>query len=193
MEREDSGVIDLFALNSRARAAAAASPPASVPRDLFSAPPPAYTTDLCGEPSEHELGSNHDTGENPFAVDPKQRKKKLMMIGGGAAALLAFIVIIRLLGQLDARAPEGRSRRCSPGPAAAARDDRGSRGHGAAGCRERARTADDRRDERNEAAARESRPCSRRPEVARDRRRREAHEGPERGRRELSVARRHGM
>ena len=91
VEREDSGVIDLFALNSRAAAAAATT--AAIPRDLFSAPPPAFTTDLCAEPSEHELGSTSYGDDNPFAQDPKAKKRKLMLIGGGAAALLALIVI----------------------------------------------------------------------------------------------------
>ena len=115
MEREDSGVIDLFALNSRARAATAAGA-AAVPRDLFSAPPPAFTTDLCAEPSEHELGSNSYGDDNPFAPDPKAKKKKLMLVGGGAAALLALLVIFASSGSSTPEPTKASAAAAAPAP-----------------------------------------------------------------------------
>lgn len=73
MDREDSGLIDLFAIHARASEAPPAAP---------SAPPPAVALDIGGM----------DEGDVPF-VDP-QRKKKVMMGLGAAGGLLVIGIII---------------------------------------------------------------------------------------------------
>jgi len=98
-DREDSGVIDLFAIHNRASAA----PPSvkGVPPDVFSAPPPAFTTDLglgVGAASTPELEDAGDLGDdaNPFQTKP--RKKLYMMAGAGGAVLFLGILIASLSG-----------------------------------------------------------------------------------------------
>jgi hypothetical protein len=77
--REDSGVIDLFAIHNRASGAPA--PPSAVPPDVFSAPPPAFATDLGSEAaSAPDLGDDDDA--NPFR---KKSPKKLFLQDSFAA------------------------------------------------------------------------------------------------------------
>lgn len=94
MSREDSGVIDLFAMQKRA----SAEPPSSaVPKDLFSAPPPAFTTDLYSDPGDPSARSaphdieDLDDASNPFAKKPR---KNVVLFAGAAGALLVFGLII---------------------------------------------------------------------------------------------------
>jgi hypothetical protein len=87
--REDSGVIDLFALNERAKQAAAAGP---VVPDPLSAPPPAFTTNL--HPDVDLAGSaafDDDELDNPFAKKPRN---KIALIGAGAAATLLVLGLV---------------------------------------------------------------------------------------------------
>lgn len=87
MSREDSGVIDLFAMHKKATESAAS--PSVVPPDIFSAPPPAFATDLG---SDGQLaGRDSDPGENPFA---KKSKKNLFIAGGVASGLLVVGILI---------------------------------------------------------------------------------------------------
>ena len=94
VEAEDDGVIDLFAIHQRATA----SPAQEVAPDLFSAPPPAFTTDLYGDTGEN---SALDEDGNPFAKNPR---KKLAMIGAAAAAGLVLLVVV--VASLSGGAPE---------------------------------------------------------------------------------------
>jgi hypothetical protein len=82
VEREDDGVIDLFAIHQRSSAA----PAKDIPPDLFSAPPPAFTTDLYGEGGD---GSVDDLG-NPFAKKPRKK----LFIAAGAAGLLVIGILV---------------------------------------------------------------------------------------------------
>jgi hypothetical protein len=90
---EDSGVIDLFALNERAKQAAAAKP---VAPDPLSAPPPAFTSDVFGNEGRDSgapgSASSDDDLENPFAKKPIDKRK--LMFGGGAAFLLVVGLMI---------------------------------------------------------------------------------------------------
>jgi hypothetical protein len=66
--REDSGVIDLFAIHNRA---SGVTPERAVPPDLFSSPPPAFTTDLGIVPtSSSDVGDDDDA--NPFRTDRRE-------------------------------------------------------------------------------------------------------------------------
>lgn len=91
MSAEDSGVIDLFALNERAKQAAAAK---AVAPDPLSAPPPAFTSDVFGDGRDSALGSasSDDDLDNPFARKPIDKRK--LMFGGGAAFLLVVGLMI---------------------------------------------------------------------------------------------------
>lgn len=93
--REDSGVIDLFALNERAKQQAAAGP---VVPDPLSAPPPAFTTNL--HPDTGLAGAtdlDDDELENPFAKKPR-KKTALIGAGAGAALLVLGLVIASVSG-----------------------------------------------------------------------------------------------
>ncbi|MDB4939547.1 MAG: hypothetical protein JWP87_6519 [Labilithrix sp.] len=84
MSREDSGVIDLFAMHKKATESAAQS---VAPPDIFSAPPPAFSTDLAGDRlSDVDVGD----AENPFA----QKPRKNLYIAGGIAGGLLFVGIL---------------------------------------------------------------------------------------------------
>lgn len=89
MSREDSGVIDLFAIHARAseRPAGNLAPP-----DLVSAPPPAFTSDVGGDAD--------DDGFDPFARKP--RKKLAIIAGAGGALLFIGILVASLSGGSDA-------------------------------------------------------------------------------------------
>jgi hypothetical protein len=78
VEREDSGVIDLFALCQRASATPARD---MTPPDVFSMPPPAFTTDV---------SDDDDSLANPFA---KPSRKKLGIIAAAGAGLLLIGIV----------------------------------------------------------------------------------------------------
>lgn len=80
MEREDSGIIDLHAIQNRS----SNTPPVPTP---LSSPPPAFTM---------EVGEGVDSGE--IAFKPKLTKKKKIMIGAGAAFAALFLGIIAFSG-----------------------------------------------------------------------------------------------
>lgn len=113
MTSEDSGVIDLFAMHQRATASAK-----EVPRDLFSAPPPAFTTDLYSDPGlgGHSSESDDETGSNPFA---KKSRKKLGFIAGGVGAFLVLVVVI-VTASGGSEAPKATAAAAQPPPAAVA-------------------------------------------------------------------------
>lgn len=90
MDREDSGVIDLFAIHERAKAAPSED---AIPRDLFSSPPPAFTTDLYSDPGQ--LPPDPDDGDSPFG---KKASKRLILGGAGAALLVVVIMIVAFSG-----------------------------------------------------------------------------------------------
>jgi hypothetical protein len=81
---EDSGVIDLFAMHKKATESSAAQ--GLVPPDVFSAPPPAFSTDLAGD-----RNSDFGDGENPFAKKPR---KNLFVAGGIAGGLLVIGILV---------------------------------------------------------------------------------------------------
>ena len=85
MSTEDSGVIDLFAVNARARASAA--PPEAAVRDVFSSPVPAVSTDIAGVAGADADGADGELDglDNPFARKPRS---KLKLVAGLAALLL---------------------------------------------------------------------------------------------------------
>ena len=88
MSREDSGVIDLFAIHNKASAAATED----VPPDIFSSPPPAFTMDITGENAAlMRLGADHEDLD-PFGNKP--RKKKLIMMGAAAGGLRFVGILI---------------------------------------------------------------------------------------------------
>lgn len=91
MQREDSGVIDLFAIHKRASEA----PPA--PSPLASAPPPAFTTDLLSAPkSGPDLGLDDD--ENPFANQSAKKKPVYFALAGAGALLVIGVAIAAFSG-----------------------------------------------------------------------------------------------
>lgn len=108
MNREDSGLIDLFAIHNRASASPA---PDQVPADVLSTPPPAFTADIsAGADLDDELA-------NPFA--PKPRKKLMMIAGAGAMLLLLGIVVASLGGASAEPAKAAASAIEAPPPPAA--------------------------------------------------------------------------
>jgi len=101
VEREDSGVIDLFAIQKRASEA----PPASnllnaIPTPLASMPPPAFTTDLLNAPtSTPDLGDGPlDDDENPFANKGNGKKRVFYALAAAGAMLVVAIGIAAFSG-----------------------------------------------------------------------------------------------
>lgn len=91
-ERQDSGVIDLFAIHKQASVA----PPA--PDPLASAPPPAFTTDLLSTPkSAPDFGLDIDD-ENPFAAQASKKKPVYFALAGAAALLVIGVTIAAFSG-----------------------------------------------------------------------------------------------
>lgn len=78
MDREDSGLIDLFAIHERASNAPPAAP---------SAPPPAVALDI----------GSMDEGDVPF-VDPQRKKKVMIGLGAAGGLLLLGIIIASVTG-----------------------------------------------------------------------------------------------
>jgi hypothetical protein len=105
MEREDSGVIDLFAIHEKAKAASL-PPPAPV-LDAPSAPPPAVVTDL-----------DDDDLDVPFAP-PKSRKKQIVLGIGMGVVLLGVVLAITSFGGSEepAKAAASKVEAAPPPPA----------------------------------------------------------------------------
>lgn len=82
-DREDSGVIDLFAICQRASATPARD---LTPPDLFSVAPPAFSVDVSDDDDSGLL-------VNPFAKKPR---KKLALIALGAALFVGVIAFVSI-------------------------------------------------------------------------------------------------
>lgn len=82
MSRDDSGVIDLFAIQAEAQARSAAR---VTPEPPLSAPPPAFVTDLSspawGDPDE-------------LALTRRRDPKKLAFAGAGAAVVIGLLAVL---------------------------------------------------------------------------------------------------
>jgi hypothetical protein len=95
---DNSGVIDLFAIHQRSLtppapdAAPASLDPFGTPSPLsaapFSAPPPAFTTDLDGDADDDDLAAN------PFARKPRN---KIAILAGAGGVLVFFGILIASL------------------------------------------------------------------------------------------------
>lgn len=85
MSREDSGVIDLFAICARP----SASPAGDLrPPDLFSVAPPAFTTDIVDDDADAALAS----------VFAKKSRTKLALAAGAAVVLVVGLVFVTASG-----------------------------------------------------------------------------------------------
>lgn len=111
MSREDSGVIDLFAIHNKASAAATDE---KVPADIFSSPPPAFTMDITGENAAlMRLGADHEDLD-PFGRKP--RKKKLIMMGAAAGALLFVGILIAAFSGGSSETPRAAATKVEAAP-----------------------------------------------------------------------------
>ncbi len=121
VEREDSGLIDLFAIHKRASEA----PPVPEPK---STPSPAYAFDVFAStpslpPSESTIDDPHPDAladieiDNPFNV--ASRRKPVYIALGGAAVLLVFgILVAAVSGGDDAPSKAAAAvHRCGSSPA----------------------------------------------------------------------------
>jgi hypothetical protein len=97
VDREDSGLIDLFAIHKRGSEAPPPPDEAKVPSPALSGPPPAVSMDLLGPPaSTSDLGDLDD--ENPFANQASKKKPVYYAIAGAGALLVIAIGIAAFSG-----------------------------------------------------------------------------------------------
>jgi hypothetical protein len=93
-DRQDSGLIDLFAVHKQASEA----PPPPAPSPLASAPPPAFTTDLLGPAQSGPDLDALDLDENPFADQGKKKKPVYFALAGAGALLVIGVAIAAFSG-----------------------------------------------------------------------------------------------